>query len=113
VVAVIERVSTHVLDTATGRPAAGIPAVLVRDSDGAVLGTGTTDADGRVARLNDEPFGPGDVTLTLDVEQHVAATHGTVFHPRITVHVRLDGGRSHYHLPVLAAPFSHTTYLGS
>ena len=109
----IDRLSTHVLDIATGRPAEGVSAILVRDADGAVLGTGTTDVDGRVARLNEEPFGPGDVTLTLDVEQYVAATHGTVFHPRITVHVRLDGGRAHYHLPVLAGPFSHTTYLGS
>ena len=109
----IERVSTHVLDTATGRPAAGIPAELVRDGDGVVLGTGTTDADGRIPGLNDEPFAPGDVTLTLDVADYVTRTHGTVFHPRISVHVRLDGARTHYHLPVLAGPFSHTTYLGS
>lgn len=108
----IERLSTHVLDIATGRPAAGIPAVL-QDGDGAVIGSGTTDDDGRVGALNDEPFGPGDVTLTLDVEDHMTRTHGTVFHPRLTVHVRLDGARAHYHLPVLAGPFSHTTYLGS
>ena len=107
-------VSTHVLDTSTGRPGSSIGVRLFRAGEPPELvASGTTDADGRVARLNDEPFGPGDVTLTLDVEQYVAATHGTVFHPRITVHVRLDGGRSHYHLPVLAAPFSHTTYLGS
>jgi 5-hydroxyisourate hydrolase len=109
----VERLSTHVLDIATGRPADGVPVVLVRAADQAVLGRGTTDADGRVARLNDEPIPPGDVTLTFDVEHYVARTHGTVFHPRITVHVRLDGRRSHYHLPVLAGPFSHTTYLGS
>jgi 5-hydroxyisourate hydrolase len=109
----VERLSTHVLDVAAGRPAPGIPVVLVRDADGAVLGRGTTDADGRVARLNDEPVPPGDVTLTFDVERYVSRTHGTVLHPRITVHVRLDGHRGHYHLPVLAAPFSHSTYLGS
>jgi 5-hydroxyisourate hydrolase len=109
----IERLSTHVLDVATGRPAEGIPVVLVRDADQAVLGRGTTDADGRVARLNDEPVAPGDLTLTFDVDDYVSRTHGTVFHPRITLHVRLDGTRQHYHLPVLAGPFSHTTYLGS
>ncbi|MBE7163211.1 MAG: hydroxyisourate hydrolase [Williamsia herbipolensis] len=109
----IERLSTHVLDVAAGVPAPGVPVVLVADDDGTVLGRGTTDADGRVAQLNEEPFGPGEVTLTLDVAAYMTRTHGTVFHPRITVHVRLDGARSHYHLPVLAGPFSHTTYLGS
>ena len=109
----VERLSTHVLDVAVGRPAAGIPVVLVRDTDRAVLGQGTTDADGRVARLNDAPIPPGEVTLTFDVDAYMSGTHGTVFHPRISVHVRLDGGRAHYHLPVLAGPFSHTTYLGS
>ena len=107
----IERISTHVLDVATGAPAAGIPAELRRG--GEILGTGTTDDDGRIGRLNDEPFGPGDVELTLDVADYVTGTHGSVFHPRITVHCRLDGARTHYHLPVLAGPFSFTTYLGS
>ncbi|MDT7744786.1 MAG: 5-hydroxyisourate hydrolase [Actinomycetota bacterium] len=109
----VERLSTHVLDVSVGKPAEGIPVVLVRDTDQTVLGRGTTDVDGRVARLNDEPVPPGDVTLTYDVDAYMSGTHGTVFHPRITVHVRLDGHRAHYHLPVLAGPFSHTTYLGS
>ena len=108
----IARLSTHVLDTAVGRPAAEVPVVLT-GADGTVLGTGTTDADGRVAQLNDEPLVPGDHAVTIDVADHVARTHGTVFHPRITVHVRLDGGREHYHVPVLASPYSYTTYLGS
>ena len=89
----VERLSTHVLDVAVGKPAQGVPVVLVRDTDQAVLGRGTTDADGRVARLNDEPIAPGDVTLTFDVDAYMSGTHGTVFHPRITVHVRLDGRR--------------------
>lgn len=109
---VIERLSTHVLDTGVGRPAAGVPVVLT-GADGVVLGTGTTDADGRVDRLNAEPLTPGDVALSFDVAAHAADTHGTVFHPRITVHARLDGGRAHYHLPVLVSPFAVTTYLGS
>ncbi|WP_018331022.1 hydroxyisourate hydrolase [Actinomycetospora chiangmaiensis] len=109
----IERLSTHVLDVAAGRPAEGVGVTLVRDGDAVELGRGTTDADGRVAQLNDEPLDPGDVTLSYDVAAYMTRTHGTVFHPRITVHVRLDGARSHYHLPVLAGPFSHTTYLGS
>jgi 5-hydroxyisourate hydrolase len=109
---VIERLSTHVLDTAAGRPAAGVPVVLA-GADGTVLGTGTTDADGRVERLNDAPLAAGDVSVTLAVAEHLRQVHGTVFHPRITVHARLDGARAHYHLPVLLSPYAYTTYLGS
>lgn len=119
-VATIERVSTHVLDTAAGVPAAGVPAVLCRDgadptdhTEHAVLGRGTTDADGRIAALNDGPLVAGDYRVTLDVADHMRRTHGALFHPTITVHVRLDGARPHYHLPVLASPYSYTTYLGS
>jgi 5-hydroxyisourate hydrolase len=118
--ATIRTVSTHVLDTASGVPAAGVPAVLSRDgtaptapTEPAVLGRGTTDADGRIPQLNDEPLEPGDYRVTLDVADHMHRTHGALFHPTITVHVRLDGARPHYHLPVLAAPYSYTTYLGS
>ena len=115
--AVIVRVSTHVLDTAAGVPAAGVPAVLCRDgadhTDHTVLGRGTTDADGRIAALNDGPLAAGDYRVTLDVADHMRRTHGALFHPTITVHVRLDGARPHYHLPVLASPYSYTTYLGS
>lgn len=108
----IERLSTHVLDTAAGRPAAGVPVVLA-GADGTVLGGGTTDVDGRIDRLNDEPLAPGEVSVTLTVADHLESVHGTVFHPRITVHARLDGARAHYHLPVLVSPYAYTTYLGS
>lgn len=109
---VIERLSTHVLDTAAGRPAAGVPVVLSGEG-GVVLGSGTTDADGRVDRLNAEPLAPGEMTLTFDVAAHTEGTHGVVFHPRITVHARLDGSRAHCHVPVLVSPYAYTTYLGS
>ena len=109
----IERVSTHVLDAAAGAPAAGVAATLEDAASGKVLGAGTTDADGRVGRLNDDPLPPGDYRVVLDVAEYQQRRHGTVFHPTIAVHVRLDGARSHYHVPVLASPYSYTTYLGS
>ena len=111
--AVIERVSTHVLDVAAGTPAAGVPAVLEDAASGKVLGHGTTDDDGRVATLNEEPLPPGDYRVVLDVAAYQQRRHGTVFHPTIAVHVRLDGARDHYHVPILAGPYSYTTYLGS
>jgi 5-hydroxyisourate hydrolase len=106
---VIERLSTHVLDTTRGRPAAGI-AVQLLSAAGDELGRGVTDADGRVPQLNERPFPAGDVRLVFETEPYFGAK---CFYPRITVQVRLDGARPHYHVPVLASTFSYSTYLGS
>ena len=107
------RLSTHVLDTAAGRPAAGITVRLVRVDDPEVLlGTGTTDRDGRVAALG-TGIGPGTLRLTFDTAAYLAAAHGVAFYPRIVVEAALDGAREHYHLPVLLGTHSFTTYLGS
>jgi len=112
----IDRLSTHILDIAIGRPAAGVPAVLERlDADGsaAVIGTGVTDQDGRIAALNSEQLPAGHYRLTFDTTEYFETVHGTVFYPAITVQVNLADTRSHYHLPVLAGTYSFSTYLGS
>ncbi len=112
----IERLSTHVLDTALGRPAAGIPVNLyaVADSDPAIaLGAGVTDADGRIAQLNSEALGTGNFRMIFDTAAYFTHQHGRLFYSRITVEFFLDGARAHYHLPVLASPYSYTTHLGS
>ena len=112
----IERVSTHVLDVAGGTPAAGVAALLVGiagdGAPGPVLGRAITDHDGRIHQLNERPLESGDHCIELDVAEHLSSRHGTLFHPRITVHVRLED-REHYHIAVLVSPFSYTTYLGS
>ena len=110
----IDRISTHMLDTSRGVPAQRIPGVLERlgDTGWEEVGSGTTDADGRIGQLNGAPVEPGDFRITLDTAGYFAAV-GPVFYPTITVTVRLDGARPHYHLPVLAGTFSHSSYLGS
>lgn len=110
----IDRISTHMLDTSRGVPAQGVPGVLERlgDLGWVEVGSGTTDADGRIGQLNGEPVAPGDFRITLDTAGYFAAA-GPVFYPTITVTVRLDGVRPHYHLPVLAGTFAHSSYLGS
>jgi hydroxyisourate hydrolase len=102
----VSSVSTHVLDTAAGRPAAGVPVTLERrTADGwALLARGVTDADGRVPDLcPDAPA--GELRLTFD-------TAGPFF-PIVAVHfvVRPDGG--HHHVPLLLSPFGYSTYRGS
>ena len=116
----IERLSTHVLDTTLGRPAGGIPVTLERSGTGAVddllvqgpLGSGTTDADGRVAQLNDEPLAAGEYRLLFATADYFDGAHGAVFYPRIVVHVQL-GEREHVHIALLTSTFSYATYLGS
>jgi 5-hydroxyisourate hydrolase len=112
----IDRISTHILNTTLGVPALGVPGLIERLEDGGrwlKVGAGTTDADGRIGQLNGLPVAPGDFRITLDTADYFAAAVGQVFYPRIVLTVRLDGARSHYHLPVLASTFSYSTYLGS
>lgn len=99
----MSHVTTHVLDVAAGRPAAGIPVRLIH-ADGNVLDEGTTNADGRVGTLGPEQLPPGDYRLEFDVD--------TPFLPRITIDFTIADG-SHYHVPVLLSPYGYTTYRGS
>ncbi|PZF81098.1 hydroxyisourate hydrolase [Jiangella anatolica] len=98
--------STHVLDTAAGRPAAGIRVVLETRS-GDRLGEGVTDADGRIAALGPDPLDAGDYVLRFD-------TAGA-FYPEVVVVFAVadaDAGQ-HYHVPLLLSPYGYTTYRGS
>jgi 5-hydroxyisourate hydrolase len=112
----IERLSTHLLDTTIGKPAAGIPVTLEAIStDGTALavGSGVTDVDGRVGQLNTASLEPGEFRLVFATADYFRTTHGAVFYPRIAVQILLPETRSHFHIPVLASTFSYSTYLGS
>ena len=111
----IEQLSTHVLDTVAGAPAAGIAVTLESvgpDDRATVVGAGSTDADGRVGRLNVAPLVPGRHRLTFVTGQYLSAQHGSAFYPRIVVEVALVD-RHHVHVPVLLGTYSYSTYLGS
>jgi 5-hydroxyisourate hydrolase len=112
----IDRISTHILDTARGKPALGVPALIERLEPGGrwlKVGAGTTDADGRISQLNGLPVAPGDLRITFDTADYFAQSQGVVFYPAVTVNVRLDGAREHYHIPVLLSTYSYSSYLGS
>ena len=93
-------VSTHVLDTERGAPAAGVHVELFR-ADGTIAGEGTTDADGRIRDLADTA--PG--------------THRIVFHPpspffrRVELEIELGDG--HHHVPLLFSSYACASYRGS
>ena len=104
-------ISTHVLDTATGAPAAGVPVRLVRViADGAEVdaGSGVTDHDGRIRELLVGDLTPGDYRLFFDLTD-VGGGFFTGLALDLTV---ADAGRS-YQVPLLLAPFGMTTYRGS
>lgn len=99
--------STHVLDTARGRPAAGVPVQLL-DASGSSLADGVTDADGRVPSLGDELAG-GTYTLRFDVAAH----QPDGFYPEVAVTFTVADGERHYHVPLLLSPYGYSTYRGS
>ena len=110
----IVRLSTHVLDTTLGRPAAGIPAAL-ESLDGTPLSAAgsVTDDDGRVLKLNVADLAPGRFRLVLDTAAYFERWHGQLFYPQIGVVFALSGDREHYHIAVLTSTYSYSTYLGS
>jgi hydroxyisourate hydrolase len=108
-------VSTHVLDTALGRPAAGVPVSLDIWSGGTWVpgGSSVTGADGRSADLPPlDPDAPATVRLVFAVRDHLVASHGQAFFPEVAVVFTAAPGE-HYHVPLLLAPFGYATYRGS
>lgn len=108
-------VSTHVLDTSRGGPAAGV-AVTLHGLDGAgvaVLGEGTTDADGRVRDLASADLRSGTYRLVFDTATYFASTGTTGFYPEVAVAFVLADPTEHYHVPLLLSPFGYSTYRGS
>jgi 5-hydroxyisourate hydrolase len=100
-------ITTHILDTAKGRPAAGVPITLFRDRD--VLFDGVTDDDGRARVLEPDRVKPGTYRLVFDT----GAYNPTGFFPEATIVFRVDDVTQHYHVPLLLSPFGYSTYRGS
>ena len=110
-------ITTHVLDTARGGPAAGVPVVLeVREPSGAFreLGRGATDADGRRRDLMAEgALVPGTYRLTFDTGAYFRALGVAGFYPEAQVTFDIRDASQHYHVPLLLSPFGYSTYRGS
>jgi 5-hydroxyisourate hydrolase len=99
--------STHVLDTAKGRPAEGI-AVRLETRDGELLGEGVTDADGRVATIGPDLLDRGAYVLRFDTGLYVDG-----FYPEVVVVFTVADPEQHYHVPLLLSPYGYSTYRGS
>lgn len=105
-------ITTHVLDTALGAPAAGVPVELRRA--GVTLGAKVTDAQGRIGDLlPDGPIEPGVYELCFDIAAYAHATGSKTFYPFITVTFTIESPDDHFHVPLLLSPYGYTTYRGS
>jgi 5-hydroxyisourate hydrolase len=111
-------ITTHVLDTARGLPAAGIIVILDRRADDGnwdAVGRGHTDNDGRLETLY--PGGgvpvPGVYRLTFDTQSYFDSIDVEAFFPEVVVVFETLAGQTHYHVPLLLGPFGYTTYRGT
>lgn len=112
-------ITTHVLDTSTGKPAAGVPITLEKLTGGTgpkatftEVGSGITDPDGRVKTLLSE----GTLEIaTYRITFDTSAYYGEldVFYPYVSIVFTIKNLASHYHVPLLLSPFGISTYRGS
>ena len=108
-------ISTHVLDTELGRPAAGVHVTLYKlgeDDRPIRLTQVLTDDDGRVKDLLERPMSAGTYRLEFSLLARGEDPEGRFFR-RLSVDLRIDDVSRSYHVPMLLAPFSMTTYRGS
>lgn len=109
-------ITTHVLDTALGRPAAGI-AIELELADGRAwraIGAGDTDADGRLRTLTPAgPVAPGVYRLRFHTAAYFARISTAGFFPVVEIQFEIADGAAHYHVPLLLSPYGYSTYRGS
>lgn len=113
----MSQITTHVLDTSLGRPAAGVPVILEIESAGGgwkELSRGATDGDGRLAHL----LAPGSLVegtyrLTFETQSYFRSRLVKGWYPRVTVIFEVHDIKEHYHIPLLLAPYGYSTYRGS
>lgn len=110
-------ITTHVLDTARGKPAAGVPIILEFRSEHGwrELGRAATDADGRARNLLPEGTSliPGTyrITFATAVYFHEQGIEG--FYPEASIVFDVRDAAQHYHVPLLLSPYGYSTYRGS
>ena len=111
--------TTHVLDTAKGRPAAGmkITLYLIEGAEGQELANTQTNADGRTDKpiLPAADFAPGVYELEFQAGAYLreSALQPGAFLDVIPIRFIIEEAESHYHVPLLLSPYGYSTYRGS
>jgi 5-hydroxyisourate hydrolase len=111
------RITSHVLDTSTGRPAAGLMVRLEQPGRGTggptPLASATTDADGRVRDWLPSGVSAGRYRLVFETGAWFRAAGRDTLYPEVIIDFEVQDGVPHYHLPLLLSPFGYSTYRGS
>ncbi len=113
----MSQITTHVLDTAKGKPAEGIAIALEHSSGNnqwEKIASGVTNADGRIANLipADKKLSPGIYRMRFETKSYFERQGEKGFYPYIEVVFELTS-TAHYHVPLLLSPFGYSTYRGS
>jgi 5-hydroxyisourate hydrolase len=110
-------ITTHVLDTSLGQPAAGVPVTLeisTGEDRWKELGRGVTDGDGRVSQL----LPPGHLAegvyrLRFNTDAYFRKQKVQAFYPQVIVEFAVSDAKQRYHVPLLLNPYGYSTYRGS
>ena len=103
------RLTTHVLDTASGLPAAGVAISVARD--GSPLSEVVTDGDGRALLCTGVWFTAGRYEIVFAIGDYFGRP--SRFLDLVPVHVTIDDARRNWHVPLLCSPYAYSTYRGS
>ena len=110
-------ISTHVLNTASGKPAAGVAIVLQYQAgkNWEELGRGLTDHQGRAADLYpaNKPLQAGTYRLVYETGVYFKGQGTKTFFPQVEIIFAVEKTDEHYHVPLLLSPFGYSTYRGS
>lgn len=113
----MSQITTHVLDVAIGKPAAGVPVILemeMADGEWMEISRGATDGEGRLRHLLE----PGSLTtgtyrLTFDTRAYFESQSEAGLFPVVTIAFEVRNPDEHYHIPLLLSPYGYSTYRGS
>jgi|TARA_R110002167_G_scaffold28926_26_gene96838 5-hydroxyisourate hydrolase len=103
--------SSHVLDTTLGKPAANMQLTLISPQGKEI--SATTNNDGRCNQWQDTDFVAGIYQLRFHTKNYLLAHHGAAFYPFVDIHFELVENGGHYHVPLLISPYGFSSYRGS
>ncbi|HKO80661.1 MAG TPA: hydroxyisourate hydrolase [Chitinophagaceae bacterium] len=111
----MSQITTHVLDTSQGKPAAGVTIILYSGSNDKwnEIARGATNSDGRITDLLKNDLLPyGNYKMRFETKDYFDKKQVATFYPYVEIVFNLDTNE-HYHIPLLLNPFGYSTYRGS
>ena len=107
-------ISSHILDTHLGKPAAHV-LVNLRDEQDTILATVATNQDGRITSeaLGLNQLALGHYSLEFFTMDYFKSLNLNSFFPKVVIYFSVDNLNEHYHIPLLISPFAYSTYRGS